>query len=98
MLFRSEWDEERLRQELLTLIGTGLSRSQACRQLAERSGQGRRALYALLHQGDVPEDGGGLGPDEHQPEVMDPGAGSADRAPMAIRPEPQPPLTGQTEG
>ncbi|MEB3362443.1 MAG: 16S rRNA (cytidine(1402)-2'-O)-methyltransferase [Synechococcaceae cyanobacterium] len=52
------WDEVMLRQELLELIHTGLTPSQACRQLAERSGQPRRLLYALLHQGKAGDEGG----------------------------------------
>jgi hypothetical protein len=63
-----------LRRELLELIGTGQTRSQACRQLAERSGQSRRVLYALLHNVDPGEDGGVDGGEvrgeaaDHQPE------------------------------
>ena len=68
------WDEPTLRRELLELIGTGQTRSQACRQLAERSGQSRRVLYALLHNVDPGEDGGVDGGEvrgeaaDHQPE------------------------------
>lgn len=43
------WDEDQLRAELATLVASGLSSKDAARQLAERSGQSRRALYALLH-------------------------------------------------
>ncbi|MEB3184269.1 MAG: 16S rRNA (cytidine(1402)-2'-O)-methyltransferase [Cyanobacteriota bacterium] len=44
-----EWDSVRLRQELEMLLERGLSRKDAARELAERSGHSRRALYALLH-------------------------------------------------
>lgn len=65
------WDAAMLRRELLELIHTGLTRSQACRQLAERSGQPRRALYALLHQGDADAEGGfeEPGAPAHAPEI-----------------------------
>jgi 16S rRNA (cytidine1402-2'-O)-methyltransferase len=43
------WDEERLRAELEQLVEGGLSRREAARSLAERSGHSRRQLYALLH-------------------------------------------------
>jgi 16S rRNA (cytidine1402-2'-O)-methyltransferase len=43
------WDEERLRAELEQLVQGGLSRREAARSLAERSGHSRRQLYALLH-------------------------------------------------
>lgn len=46
------WDGQALRGELAALVADGLSRSEAARQLAERSGHSRRALYALLHQAD----------------------------------------------
>jgi 16S rRNA (cytidine1402-2'-O)-methyltransferase len=46
------WDGQALRDELNALVAGGLSRSEAARQLAERSGHSRRALYALLHQAD----------------------------------------------
>jgi 16S rRNA (cytidine1402-2'-O)-methyltransferase len=45
-----EWDSERLRRELATLIGGGISRKDAARELADRSGHSRRELYALLHE------------------------------------------------
>lgn len=61
------WEEGTLRRQLLALIDGGLTRSEACRQLAARSGQGRRALYALLHQGDGPDDGPSPGREEHRP-------------------------------
>ena len=51
------WDDTSLRRELGELIHTGLTRSEACRQLAERSGWSRRALYALLHQQELPAEG-----------------------------------------
>jgi 16S rRNA (cytidine1402-2'-O)-methyltransferase len=44
------WDGQQLREELQALVAGGHSRSEAARQLAERSGHSRRALYALLHQ------------------------------------------------
>jgi 16S rRNA (cytidine1402-2'-O)-methyltransferase len=44
------WDAEALRSELEALVASGLSRREAARSLAERSGHSRRALYALLHQ------------------------------------------------
>lgn len=43
------WEEEALRQELAALVAGGLSRREAARQLALRSGHSRRQLYALLH-------------------------------------------------
>jgi 16S rRNA (cytidine1402-2'-O)-methyltransferase len=43
------WDEGQLRGELQGLVASGLSRKDAARQLAERSGHSKRALYALLH-------------------------------------------------
>lgn len=46
----SDWDGDALRQELEHLISSGLSRKDAARTLAERSGQSRRELYALLHE------------------------------------------------
>lgn len=68
------WDEGMLRQELLELIHTGLTRSQACRQLAERSGQPRRVLYALLHQDETGDAGGFEGRElpPHDPEAPPP--------------------------
>jgi 16S rRNA (cytidine1402-2'-O)-methyltransferase len=44
------WDGEALRSQLEALVASGLSRREAARSLAERSGHSRRALYALLHQ------------------------------------------------
>jgi 16S rRNA (cytidine1402-2'-O)-methyltransferase len=43
------WDERQLRSELQGLVASGLSSKDAARQLAERSGHSKRALYALLH-------------------------------------------------
>lgn len=43
------WDEPELRRSLNELLAAGLSRREAARSLAERSGHSRRALYALLH-------------------------------------------------
>jgi 16S rRNA (cytidine1402-2'-O)-methyltransferase len=39
-----------LRQELDALIAKGLTASEAAKQLAQSSGQQRRALYGLLHR------------------------------------------------
>lgn len=44
------WNTAGLRAELERLIATGLSRKDAARELAERSGHSRRELYALLHE------------------------------------------------
>jgi 16S rRNA (cytidine1402-2'-O)-methyltransferase len=43
------WDPIALGQELAALVAGGLSRREAARTLAERSGHSRRELYALLH-------------------------------------------------
>ena len=43
------WDPIALGQDLANLVAGGLSRREAARTLAERSGHSRRALYALLH-------------------------------------------------
>ena len=43
------WDPIALGQELASLVAAGLSRREAARTLAERSGHSRRELYALLH-------------------------------------------------
>lgn len=43
------WDGAALGQELARLVAGGLSRREAARELAERSGHSRRELYALLH-------------------------------------------------
>jgi 16S rRNA (cytidine1402-2'-O)-methyltransferase len=39
-----------LRQGLVELVEGGLSKREAARTLAERTGHSRRELYALLHQ------------------------------------------------
>ena len=44
-----QWDPIALGQELASLVAAGLSRREAARTLAERSGHSRRELYALLH-------------------------------------------------
>lgn len=44
------WNETALRAELAALLAQGLSRREAARTLAERSGHSKRALYGLLHQ------------------------------------------------
>ncbi|MFZ9229164.1 MAG: 16S rRNA (cytidine(1402)-2'-O)-methyltransferase [Prochlorococcaceae cyanobacterium] len=44
------WDAAALRCELEALVASGLSRREAARSLAERSGHSKRELYALLHQ------------------------------------------------
>jgi len=44
------WSETALRAELATLLEQGLSRREAARTLAERSGHSKRQLYGLLHQ------------------------------------------------
>jgi 16S rRNA (cytidine1402-2'-O)-methyltransferase len=44
------WSEPELRAELAALLAQGLSRREAARTLAERSGHSKRALYGLLHQ------------------------------------------------
>jgi 16S rRNA (cytidine1402-2'-O)-methyltransferase len=43
------WNEDALRAQLQALMEQGLSRKDAARELAERSGHSRRQLYALLH-------------------------------------------------
>ena len=43
------WSEADLRQSLTALMDQGLSRREAARRLAERSGHSKRELYALLH-------------------------------------------------
>lgn len=50
------WDAPALSEELNQLVAEGLSRREAARQLAERSGHSRRALYALLHTGGAAAD------------------------------------------
>ncbi|MEB3172362.1 MAG: 16S rRNA (cytidine(1402)-2'-O)-methyltransferase [Cyanobacteriota bacterium] len=44
------WDGAALRAELDALLEKGLSRREAARTLAERSGHRKRELYALLHE------------------------------------------------
>lgn len=44
------WSETALRAELEALLAQGLSRREAARTLAERSGHSKRELYGLLHQ------------------------------------------------
>lgn len=57
------WDPIALGQELAHLVAGGLSRREAARTLAERSGHSRRALYALLHaQPEAPSSGREEGP------------------------------------
>lgn len=65
------WNEAALRAELEVLLGDGLSKREASRTLAERTGHSRRDLYALLHR-DGP---GAEGPGEEPTEVPaeDPG-------------------------
>ena len=55
------WDPISLGQELAALVAAGLSRREAARTLAERSGHSRRALYALVHAEPEPAPSG---PDE----------------------------------
>jgi len=45
-----EWNSGSLRTEMEALIAGGLSRKDAARELAERTGHSRRELYALLHE------------------------------------------------
>lgn len=45
------WDGASLRAGLEQLLASGFSRKDAARELAERTGHSRRALYALLHDG-----------------------------------------------
>jgi 16S rRNA (cytidine1402-2'-O)-methyltransferase len=47
-----EWNEVALRAALHDLVDAGLSKPEAARSLAERSGHSRRLLYGLLHQQD----------------------------------------------
>ena len=58
------WDGEALRAELERLVAAGLSSRDATRQLSERSGHSRRALYSLLHDA-LPQDA--LPQDDAQP-------------------------------
>jgi len=49
------WDAAALRSELEALVASGLSRREAARSLADRSGHSKRELYALLHQSNPSE-------------------------------------------
>ena len=55
------WDETELRAQLEGLVQGGLSRREAARSLAERTGHSRRELYALLHREPIGEPGGETG-------------------------------------
>ncbi|NBP33433.1 MAG: 16S rRNA (cytidine(1402)-2'-O)-methyltransferase [Synechococcaceae bacterium LLD_019] len=44
------WDETQLRQELTALVASGLTASEAAKELAQSSGLQRRALYGLLNR------------------------------------------------
>ena len=46
--------EAELRAALQALVASGLSRSDAARQLAQDTGLARRELYALLHSAEDP--------------------------------------------
>ena len=46
--------EAELRERLQTLVSSGLSRSDAARQLAQQTGLARRELYALVHNAPEP--------------------------------------------
>jgi 16S rRNA (cytidine1402-2'-O)-methyltransferase len=46
--------EAELRTALQALVASGLSRSDAARQLAQDTGLARRELYALLHSAEDP--------------------------------------------
>jgi len=46
--------EADLQTALSTLVASGLSRSDAARQLAQETGMARRELYALLHRAEEP--------------------------------------------
>ena len=46
--------EAELVQQLEALVASGLSRSDAARQLAQQTGMARRELYALLHNAETP--------------------------------------------
>jgi len=46
--------EVELQDALNALVASGLSRSDAARQLAQETGMGRRELYALLHRAEEP--------------------------------------------
>ena len=49
------WDRAQLRAQLQGLLEQGFSAREASRELAARSGHSRRALYALLHEVQRPE-------------------------------------------
>jgi 16S rRNA (cytidine1402-2'-O)-methyltransferase len=49
------WDGDQLRAQLQGLLEQGFSAREASRELAARSGHSRRALYALLHEVQRPE-------------------------------------------
>ena len=49
------WDRAQLRAQLQGLLEQGFSAREASRELAARSGHSRRALYALLHEDQRPE-------------------------------------------
>jgi 16S rRNA (cytidine1402-2'-O)-methyltransferase len=51
----ADWNETQLRGQLRGLLEQGFSPREATRELAARSGHSRRALYALLHQGEREE-------------------------------------------
>ncbi len=76
------WDSEALRSALEALVASGLSRREAARSLAERSGQNRRALYALLHQpaDDAAAEGEGANRWDAATGSPDPGGAGADAA------------------
>jgi len=46
----ASWSDAELLEQLQALVAQGLSRREAARTLAERSGCSKRELYALLHQ------------------------------------------------
>ena len=46
--------DSELRLQLQQLVDSGLSRSDAARQLAQQTGLAKRELYALLHSGEAP--------------------------------------------
>jgi 16S rRNA (cytidine1402-2'-O)-methyltransferase len=47
-------NEAELQEALNALVASGLSRSDAARQLAQETGLARRELYALLHRAEEP--------------------------------------------
>jgi 16S rRNA (cytidine1402-2'-O)-methyltransferase len=76
------WDGEALHSELEALVASGLSRREAARSLAERSGHSRRALYALLHQpaAGAGAEGAGASRSDSGSGNGDPGTEAADAA------------------